>query len=69
MAEQVIPDDYPELRLICWHRRTDQPMDEEDAFMLYERNWRYVDQGNLTAAELALIERLKQAFGHGVING
>ena len=68
MVDRLIPNDYPELRLICWHRSADQPMDEEEAFAIYERNWRYVDQDMLTDAEKALIERLKKTYGNGVIN-
>ncbi|EAZ97291.1 hypothetical protein [Marinobacter sp. ELB17] len=65
----VIPSDYSELRLICWHRNPDAAISEEDAFGLYEANWRYVSQERLTAAEGALIERLKNRYGNGVING
>ncbi len=68
MADRLIPNDYPELRLICWHRPTDQLMDEDEAFAIYERNWRYVDQDMLTGTEKALIERLKNTYGNGVIN-
>lgn len=69
MGKSLIPNDYPELRLICWHRPSDQPMDEEEAFAIYERNWRYVDKELLSDAETALIERLKDTYGNGVING
>ena len=68
MVDRLIPSDYPELRLICWHRPSYQPMEEEEAFAVYERNWRYVDQEMLTDAEKALIERLKNTYGDGVIN-
>jgi hypothetical protein len=35
---------------------------------LYERNWRFVDPGRLDERERALIERLAQRFGAGVIH-
>lgn len=66
---QIIPADYPELQLICWQRDSGKPVTEAQAFGLYERNWRYVDQARLSKAEADLIEYLKQKYGNGVING
>ncbi len=63
MADWIVPNDYPELSLICWHRRRDTPMSEEDAFAIYERHWRYVYQDYLTEEEKAFIERLKEKYG------
>ncbi|WP_163560998.1 hypothetical protein [Halomonas sp. NO4] len=59
----LIPDDYPELRLICWFRRRDLPIEEKEAWAIYERNWRYVYTNWLTEEEKALIERLKEKYG------
>lgn len=69
VQQQVTPSDYPELRLICWHCDPAKPITEEVAFGLYERNWRYIDHSRLSAGEQALINRLKDKFGNGVING
>lgn len=63
MTDWIVPDDYPELSLICWHRRRDTPISEEDAFATYERNWRYVYQDYLTVEEKAFIEKLKEKYG------
>ena len=60
--------DYPQLSLIAWNRRDDDTLSEEEALALYERNWRFVDQGVLTQSEQDLIERLVQQFGRGVLN-
>lgn len=65
----IIPENYKELRLLCWHIDPSKPVTEQQAFELYERNWRYVDQNNLSEDEAALIERLKSHYGNGVING
>jgi hypothetical protein len=35
---------------------------------LYEREWRWIEQDALLPAERALIERLKNQYGHGVLN-
>jgi len=60
--------DYPQLQLIAWNRRDDVPVDEAEAFALYERNWHYIDQASLSADERQLIERLMHTFGNGVMN-
>jgi hypothetical protein len=67
--KQVIPAHYPELRLLCWHSDPAKPVTEEQAFGLYERNWRYIDHAHLNENEKALIKLLKDKFGNGVING
>jgi hypothetical protein len=59
---------FPNLRLLCWNR-ADRLMTARDAFALYERNWRFVDQRALEPHERALIERLAREYGNGVING
>jgi hypothetical protein len=61
-------NDYPQLQFIAWNRHKDDSIEEEEAFSLYERNWRWVEQANLSANERRLIERLTQVFGHGVLN-
>ncbi len=43
-------------------------LDEEEAFALYEREWRWVEQDQLQPQERELIARLMQQFGHGVLN-
>lgn len=58
-------NDYPQLRFIAWNRPGDQAISEEDAFALYERYWRFVDQRALEDHERALIEKLTNDVGHG----
>ena len=60
--------DYPQLRFIAWNRPGDDILSDEDAFALYERNWRFVDQKALDDRELALIERLTNEVGHGYLH-
>jgi hypothetical protein len=38
-----------------------------EAWSIYERNWRYIDQAALTNEELQLIKALQQAVG-GAVN-
>ena len=60
--------DYPQLRLIAWNRDADALIDEADAFGLYEREWRWVEQAALLPHERELIDRLTKIYGHGVMN-
>lgn len=60
--------DYPQLRSICWSRRTDELITPQEALALYERNWDYVDKANLTQVEIDLIESLRVTVGNGVLN-
>lgn len=59
--------DYPQLRDLAWNR-VDPFISVEEAFQLYERNWRFVDAARLDERERLLIERLKAECGNGEIN-
>ena len=63
--ELIVPRDFPELGLLAWNRDVTRPIPREEAFELYERNWRFVDADHLTPVEVDLIEELTQEFGHG----
>ncbi|MCO5065195.1 MAG: hypothetical protein M9924_12380 [Rhizobiaceae bacterium] len=68
MAEvrtDIIPAAFPELRKLVWNRDPAQPLAAEEAFALYDRNWRFVDQQALTERETILIKDLGHQFGHG----
>ena len=58
---------YENLAALCWNRR-DRYLGAEEAFRLYERNWRLVDTRRMKPAERALIERLAARYGNGVLN-
>jgi hypothetical protein len=59
--------DHPQLRDLAWNR-VDEFITAREAFGLYERNWRLVDENRLDERERELIDRLAAAFGAGVIN-
>ena len=61
-ATVVDVDRYPQLKLLCWNQRAHY-LAAEDAWSLYERNWRFVDPDRLEPAEHALIELLSARFG------
>src|SRR5688572_3543295 len=57
LDEALIPiADYPALADIAWNR-AEPLIPAREAFGLYERNWRFVDQARLELRERALIER------------
>ena len=58
---------FPNLKLLCWNRAVPF-LTARDAFGLYERNWRFVDSGNMPDGERALIHRLAEKYGRGVLN-
>ncbi len=64
----IFIDDFPQLRLIAWSQPHTKVMTESDAFGLYERNWRFIDENTMSAAERALIARLAIKFGEGFLN-
>jgi hypothetical protein len=59
---------YPQLALIAWSRRPDDEITAEEAFGLYESNWRFVDQDRLEQCERDLIEVLTKTYGNGLMN-
>lgn len=61
-------DDYPQLRLIAWHRRGEGEIDEEEAFALYEARWRFIEEEKLSEKERELIRQLTERWGAGVLN-
>ena len=59
--------DHPQLALLCWSLDVEY-LAREDAFRLYERNWRLVDEGSLEPAERALVDALATEFGRSLLN-
>ena len=65
--EIIKVDDYANLALLCWNRDL-QYMTRKDAFLLYERNWRLIDDSTLHDDERARVRQLTDEHGQGVIN-
>jgi transcriptional regulator with XRE-family HTH domain len=60
--------DYPQLRQIAWQLDPGVvALAPEEAFALYERNWRHVDHDAMGAAERALLDDLTATVGKGVL--
>jgi len=60
-------DNYPQLSALCWNR-TVRTIEEPEVLQLYESCWRFVDESSLTVVEQALISRLVEQYGNGVLN-
>ncbi len=58
----------PKLRLIAWNRNPHDTITGEEAFNLYERNWRFVDENGMTPHERALVEQLMCEYGNGILH-
>ncbi|MGX9718385.1 hypothetical protein ACWYXJ_29580 [Janthinobacterium lividum] len=59
---------YPQLSLIAWSRQPGDRITAEEAFGLYESNWRFVDKDALNDLERSLIEDLTETYGNGMMN-
>lgn len=59
-------DQYPNLALICWNRGG-RIIEETEALVRYERNWRFVDEASIPPHERALIDHLVGTHVNGVL--
>ena len=59
--------DYPMLREIAWSTAPNAELSPTDAFAIYERNWRHLDQDAMSAKERKLLDRLTATVGKGVL--
>lgn len=67
-ADTFVIGDLPQLRLIAWNRNPLDAITAEEAFDLYERNWRFVDEAAMLPGERAVIDRLTREYGHGILH-
>ena len=63
--DTVIPVRYAELARLAWNRDPSRPITGEEAFGLYEANWRHIEVASLSDRERALIKALADRFGGG----
>ena len=59
--------DFPQLRMLAWNRPAEVEVDDAEALALYEANWRFVEPETLNEAEVALLRRLVQEQGAGLL--
>lgn len=62
---QVRLADYPQLKALAWQLHGTDTLTPTEAFDIYERNWRHVDENALQTHERQLIDALRQGLaGH-----
>lgn len=54
--------DYPQLKQLAWQVHGTETLSPPEAWDIYERNWRHIDEQALTACERQLIGGLRLAF-------
>jgi hypothetical protein len=64
---QIVPNDFPELARLVWNGDPARPITPQEAFNLYENNWRFVEPAKMCRAEKTLVAELAKKFGHGVL--
>jgi hypothetical protein len=64
---QIQLSNFPQLRQLAWQVSDAEKLNPLEAWSIYERNWRHIDQAALTNEERQLIKALQQAVG-GVSN-
>lgn len=62
LPERVCIDDFPELRKLGWQVKAGTQLSPLEAWDIYTRNWRHLEQESLTEAEAALIVGLRNKF-------
>ncbi len=67
LPARIRVDAYPQLRQIAWHLQPGASLSPPEALELYERNWRHVDQQDVLPRERALIKKLVDTVGKGVL--
>ena len=65
LPERIVLADHPQLRQLAWQLQGVETLTPQEAFALYERNWRHVDVAALHTSERELVRQLALAFGKG----
>jgi transcriptional regulator with XRE-family HTH domain len=63
LPPKVSITDYPQLKKLAWQITDSTELNLEQAFNLYERNWKYVDKQQLTEVERQFILQLLKQLG------
>lgn len=65
--EDILVKNYPQLQFLLWSRPFVKTISCNEAFEIYESNWRHVDSMNLQSNEKELIMALIEKYGAGVM--
>ena len=59
---RILMSDYPQLKQLAWQVHGAETLSPTEAWDIYERNWRHIDEQALTVPERQLIDALRLAF-------
>lgn len=62
---RIFLKDYPQLKQLAWQVHGVETLSPTEAWDIYERNWRHMDEQTLTMTERQLIDALRLAFEGG----
>ena len=65
---EVCIEEYPQLKRLTWNRPGAKSLTERDALALYERHWDAIDADHMTPHERALLQRLVDKYGQGILH-
>ncbi len=54
---------YPQLKQLAWQVQGTDELTPREALGIYQRNWRHLDETELSPQERELIDALRQVFG------
>lgn len=60
--EEIDLNRYPQLKLLAWHVQGTEMITPQQAWDIYTRNWRHIDDAKILPAERKLIEQLSSRF-------
>ncbi|OGT95927.1 MAG: XRE family transcriptional regulator [Geobacteraceae bacterium GWB2_52_12] len=62
---RICQKDYPQLNQLAWQAHGAETLSPTEAWDIYERNWRHMDEQALMEHERQLIDALRMAFAGG----
>lgn len=60
--EDIDLNRYPQLKLLAWHVQDTELITPQQAWDIYVRNWRHIEEAKILPAEKKLIEQLRTKF-------
>ena len=65
LPKKIVVADYPFLKRLAWQLKKVRTVTPKVALGIYERNWKHIDQNDMTSKERELIQNLLAASGKG----
>ena len=65
LPRRILVADYQQLRRLAWQLGEVATLTPKEALLLYERNWKHVDEKGLSDRERELVRRLAETLGGG----